>query len=570
MTTRPGVRSAIVALAAAIIALTAFSPPVSATTPIPPVAEGGSVPTTVEAPADDEPTATTTAPDVEVPASTADPNSSVADESTDSTDAPMAIRPSAAPSVQDSDIPVGSILLALLVLTSVAAAAVFTSRRTSTNAAPRGPDCEAQHATTATRTSTSDVETLAFLVELGQALLDAGDAVSHIEATIRNIAEVNGIHGLGLLVLPSSLVLSLPHGDSVLTEVSTSMSNPLRLDQIDEVIHLVNDAERATISATEGRRTLSDIRASVSSSPTSLLLVDYVISTVGLAMILRGSWTEVAIAGVLGLVVGAIRLTTASQPPAYQVFWPLISAAAVSASVFAAARVFTDLAVFPALIAPLVSFLPGALLTTGVLELATGQIVSGASRLAAGAMRLTLLAIGIIAGAQLVGVPGGDIRSGSSGTLSALVPWVGVALFGVGIARFNGARRQSLIWILVTLYVAYAGQVIGGLFFGSALSAFFGAVAMTPVALFASRQRFGPTPLVTFLPGFWLLVPGALGLEGATRILGQGVTGSAGALATTVTSMIGISLGVLLGLILSGADPARPWSDSRRRPSPPR
>lgn len=107
--------------------------------------------------------------------------------------------------------------------------------------------------------------------------------------------------------------------------------------------------------------------------------------------------------------------------------------------------------------------------------------------------------------------------------------------------------------------------MIGGLLFGTALSAFFGAVAMTPTAVLASRQRSGPTPLVTFLPGFWILVPGALGLEGVTLIIGDGAGGGAGALVTTLTSMIGISFGILLGLILAGADPERPWSDTRNR-----
>ncbi len=181
-------------------------------------------------------------------------------------------------------------------------------------------------------------------------------------------------------------------------------------------------------------------------------------------------------------------------------------------------------------------------------------------------MQLVLLAIGILAGARLVGVPGGDIRGGGEGVVAVMGPWLGVALFGVGVARFYGARRATLTWILVVLYASYAGQVIGGLFFGSALSAFFGAVAMTPVALFAARQRSGPAPLVTFLPGFWLLVPGALGLEGVTRIIGDEGDVGLEVLVTTAISMVGISLGVLLGLVLSRTDPSRPWSIARNHP----
>jgi uncharacterized membrane protein YjjB (DUF3815 family) len=69
---------------------------------------------------------------------------------------------------------------------------------------------------------------------------------------------------------------------------------------------------------------------------------------------------------------------------------------------------------------------------------------------------------------------------------------------------------------------------------------------------------------VTFLPAFWILVPGALGLEGVSRLLGDGGTAGTGTLVTTVTSMVGISLGILLGLTLVADDPERPWARTRR------
>jgi len=174
------------------------------------------------------------------------------------------------------------------------------------------------------------------------------------------------------------------------------------------------------------------------------------------------------------------------------------------------------------------------------------------------AMQLVLLALGLVAGSELVGVPGGDLGDTLDGPVGSIVPWVGIGVFGAGVVWFNGARASARIWIVVVLYVAYSGQVIGGLFFGSALSSFFGAVAMTPVAIIAARQRSGPTPLVMFLPAFWILVPGALGLDGVASIIGAG--SGMDALVTTVTSMVGISLGILLGLLLAAKDPERPWA----------
>jgi X-X-X-Leu-X-X-Gly heptad repeat protein len=50
------------------------------------------------------------------------------------------------------------------------------------------------------------------------------------------------------------------------------------------------------------------------------------------------------------------------------------------------------------------TFLPGTMLTTAVLELAAGQMVAGSSRLVSGVVQLALLAFGIIAGIDAVGV----------------------------------------------------------------------------------------------------------------------------------------------------------------------
>ncbi len=522
---------------------------------------GDPSPSTV--PAVDEPAP----PDTDATDTTDTVPEDVTEETTDDTGVTVVLRRATSPSVRDSGIPVGSILLAAVVFAAVAVAAIIlTRRRPPDGAVERPSDDRAAGATVGGGAAqhAADTTTLNFLLEMGHALIDAGDAVDHVESTIRNIAEVNGIGKVDVLVLPSALVLSLQRGDVISTEVRTSRAAALRLDQIDDVFRLVGAAERGTVDPAEGRRQLLRIRNSERPESPALLVVAYLVSTVGLTLLLRGGWLEVVLAAALGVLIGSLTLAAGRLDASYQAFWPLAAATIVSAAAFASARVFDDVTIFPVLVSPLIVFLPGGLLTTGVMELSTGQPVSGSSRLAAGAMRLILLALGILAGANLVGVPGGDIRAGDEGVVSAIAPWVGVGLFGAGIAWFNGARRRSQGWILLILYLAYSAQVLGGLFFGSTLSAFFGALAMTPAALVASRLPSGPTPLVTFLPGFWLLVPGALGLEGVTLILGDGSDNGVDVVATSLISMIAISFGILLGMAVTGADASRPWSAGGR------
>jgi uncharacterized membrane protein YjjB (DUF3815 family) len=164
-----------------------------------------------------------------------------------------------------------------------------------------------------------------------------------------------------------------------------------------------------------------------------------------------------------------------------------------------------------------------------------------------------MLALGIAAAAKLVGIAARSLEPPGSAPLGDLGPWIGVALFGAGVVVHHCARRESLGWMILVLYVAYGAQIIGGLFLGSILSAFFGALVMSPVASFVALRPTGPPVQVSFLPAFWLLVPGALGLVGVTQLLGANRADSLDVLVSTGTTMIGISFGVLIGLAVGTA-----------------
>jgi uncharacterized membrane protein YjjB (DUF3815 family) len=70
---------------------------------------------------------------------------------------------------------------------------------------------------------------------------------------------------------------------------------------------------------------------------------------------------------------------------------------------------------------------------------------------------------------------------------------------------------------------------------------------MTPIALAVARLPSGPPSQVTFLPAFWLLVPGALGLVGVTEVVGNPAAGSLQDLIEPLGSIVSIALGVLCG-----------------------
>jgi uncharacterized membrane protein YjjP (DUF1212 family) len=436
-------------------------------------------------------------------------------------------------------------VVALLVLVAAAVVLVVAGRRSGRRGVPVPGAVPAVDAPAAAQTPATMVT---FLTGLGEAMIDSGDPVTHVQDSLRRVAHTIGVSAAGIVVLPTALIVSLPGETTLETSVTVAGTSRLRLDQIDEVFELAEDAAVGTVGPVEGLVRLRAVRSRPEPYPPALRVVGHAVLTVGLALILGGTVLDFTVAAALGVLVGVAHVATARYTFAAQVFLPVLSSFGVALIVFLLPRTGLDVGITGPLIAPLVMFLPGALLTTSVIELATGQMVSGASRLAAGAMQLTLLALGILVAAQLVGVPAASGIGRTSNPLTDLAPWVGVAVFGVGLVVHRSARREATGWILLVLYVAYAGQVLGGFLLGGTLSAFAGALLMTPVAVYVARLRSGPSVLVSFLPAFWLLVPGALGLVGLTQILGAEHAVGLDSLLTAGATMIGIAFGVLLGL----------------------
>ena len=71
------------------------------------------------------------------------------------------------------------------------------------------------------------------------------------------------------------------------------------------------------------------------------------------------------------------------------------------------------------------------------------------------------------------------------------------------------------------LFAAFAGQVAGKHMVDATLSGFVGAAIMVPVAHAVAHVHDAPPAHVMFLPAFWLLVPGTIGLIGITEIVGR-------------------------------------------------
>jgi uncharacterized membrane protein YjjP (DUF1212 family) len=381
-----------------------------------------------------------------------------------------------------------------------------------------------------------------FIVRLGSALVATGAPVDLVEEILKDVSDRYGVT-VGYSILPTGLIVLGHEGTSIVASIASSDPATLRFDQTADLFQLVDDVRAGQVDPAQGIERLTTIDDEGRQAGFLLTVLGHAVLTVGLALLLNPSWRSVGVCAVLGLLVGLMKLAAAPHRTLVKLL-PAVTAFLVALCVLLLRRHGAGVDEPQAMIPPLVTFLPGAMLTVGALELAEGSIVTGSSRLVAGMMQLALLVFGIVVAAGLAQVPeSAGLLSGEAPRVGAWSPWLGVALFGVGSALFFSARARAYPALLAVLYVAFAAQYLTKGFLGGYLSSFLGAAAAVLVASYIHRHLHGPPFLVTFLPAFWLLVPGVLSLIGVARI----AVGKVAAEEFTVAlfTILAIALGVI-------------------------
>jgi uncharacterized membrane protein YjjP (DUF1212 family) len=395
----------------------------------------------------------------------------------------------------------------------------------------------------------SPAEVQALLLRIGAALTMTGDAVSLVQERLRAIAAVHGYPHAHVSVLPTLLMVSLGEGHPPGMREIDSVGQ-LTLGQSSEIIAVVRRAEARDVTPAEATAAIEEALRAPPRFGRLAFIASHGVLTVGLGLLIRPAAVDLWVYAVLGALVGALRIW-AHRFVLTGYLLAVVAAGIVSAVAFLA-HGGNEAASLRLTIPPLVTFLPGALLTMATVDLALGETITGASRFVAGMLQLALLGIGIVVGAELVGDPhGGPVAGSAADTLGAWAPWVGVLVFGVGIYVHDSAPPRSLVWLLIVLFSAWIGQLLGEEILDSSLSGFVGAAVMVPVAHVVARARSAPPAHVMFLPAFWLLVPGAIGLIGITEIVGDNADAGSPNFVRALVSIPAVALGILVGTMVT-------------------
>ncbi|GAA2165692.1 uncharacterized membrane protein YjjP (DUF1212 family) [Humibacillus xanthopallidus] len=389
---------------------------------------------------------------------------------------------------------------------------------------------------------------LELLRHLGVALSRAGDATERVTQILGEVAAVYAVSGVTFFVVPTGVFVRIETGSSSQMDFEAGSSEPLRLDQVDALYRLIDDIRHGLVDAETAGARLSDVLTSEPRFGGAVTVLASGVLTVGLGLMLNPRPSALLAFVVIGLLVGGLRWW-AGREPMLALVLPVVAATVVTGVVFQWVAPALDAPPLEIVIPCLVTFLPGAALTMATVELATGDMLAGSARLVYGLERLLILTFGIALGAEIAGFP--PIVGHATPTLGPWAPWVGVLVFGVGQFFASSAPRRTLGWLLVVLYVAYGVQALSGRVLGTLGASFLAAAVVLPVCYAIQSRRSGPPVPVTFLPAFWLLVPGALGLQGVAQIVGADQAAGLGDFLNALLSIVAIAVGVVVGSGLS-------------------
>jgi len=384
--------------------------------------------------------------------------------------------------------------------------------------------------------------------KIGKGLVASGSPVGVVENTLTEIALAYDVH-CEIMALPNLIMIELGPQQHGRVDFAVQSLTTLQLDQVSEIAELIDRVKQKNIPLVDAAIQMDRILTKPPRFKSVMVIFGYFLSCVGLTMLFRPELRSLLITGATGILVGLMVLWFRKQPR-FNLLLPVIAAIIVSTLIFQLTRLGYIFGSANLLITPLITFLPGALLTTGMIELTSMHILSGSARLIYGAAVLLLLFLGIAIGMNISGLASYQVYAYEAVVFPWWAPILGTLLFGIGtFIRLSGANRD-LFWMLLVLYIAMLSQSFGEYYFNSYIGVFLGAVLMALSSELIARSPRRTPAIVSQALAFWFLVPGARGLLSVTSILSEDLQGAAVGLGEVVILIVSITLGVLLGTLL--------------------
>jgi uncharacterized membrane protein YjjP (DUF1212 family) len=386
----------------------------------------------------------------------------------------------------------------------------------------------------------------ALVLNLGRALLHVGSPAHRLESAMHIMARRLGLQA-EFFSTPTSLIVSLGDGERQKTFLARSDPGTANLAKLADLTGVMDALERGDIDPQEADRRVRAIDTAPPRYGAMLELLGFSCIAIGVAPLIGGGWRETLLAAVLGTLCGICVMWLRLHSDRARLTTPL-TAALVTFLGTLWCGFNPQTALMPAIIASMIALVPGMDLTTACRELATGHVVSGASRMAFALMIFALLTFGLVMGGMA-----GQLVVGAVDliTPSARPDWMlpaAVLIAAAGLMLLFQAHRRDWIWMLGACLIAWGGASMGAWMDAPIMGAFIGALCVGLAGNVFVKITGRPGSII-HLPGLILLVPGSIGLRSLATLLGDDII--SGIETAMMAGMIAVAL--TTGMILASA-----------------
>ncbi len=394
----------------------------------------------------------------------------------------------------------------------------------------------------------SDADPRASLIlKLGRALQELGAPAHRLEAAMELVADKLGLAGQ-FFSSPTGLFAALGDGNrqhTFMIRAKNGDINLAKLSDINDVLVALSRDEISVETALERVQAISDRPDNI--HPLALVAA-FSLTSSAVSVFLGGSWPDLIASGIVGLLLGFLAVLAQRRISIARAFEPLSAfIAALAAWAIAAQSGATHMQLNT--LAGLIILIPGLTFTVAVRELATGQLVSGSSRMAGAMVLFMTLGLGVWAGGEAGQALLGPITQPAPSPLPDSLIYLALLPVSFGFVVLFKAHHKDFFWILLACYVSVFGLKLGHLWMDDKMAVSFAAFLVGCSGNLFSRLTLRTSSLLQ-MPGLMLLVPGSVGFQGLTAMLNNNVVEGIQIAFNAGFTAVALTTGLLLASII--------------------
>lgn len=390
-----------------------------------------------------------------------------------------------------------------------------------------------------------------FVIRLGRAFHVCGYPANRVEQVMAQAADLVGIEGQ-FFTTPTAIIATFGSDDQPITHLQRMEPGDVHLERLNRLDAVLVDARAGRVTPAQALEEVDRIITSKPRYGALLTTLAYGLASAASGRILGAGALGVAVAAVIGVVVGVLIQLAGPRPAMRRVLVPLAGfvAAALAGLV---ARYAQPFSLNVSTLAGVIILLPGLALTIAISEVSTEHLVSGTARLSGAIVTFISLAFGVALGRRFVELVLGPVAAGFSVPLPVWSEWLAVLVSPLAFTVLLRAPARDAGWILGAGILTLLGGRLGAHMLGPELGVFAG--AFTAGAASNLYGRFlRRSAAVTLVPSLLVLVPGSIGFSSLAALLDRQVLNGVDAAFRGVLMFAALVAGLLIANIATPSE----------------